>query len=570
MPLSTSFCADWTRRNPSLRSGRRVVAAAVTAAIVASLGFAGAAPNAFAASTAPVARSSQHAVATNVVRVSGGDRLQTAIATSKDQFPTAASATAVVLARSDTFPDALAGGPLAAKVGGPLLLTSAGGLDTAVLAEIERVAPKGSTVYVLGSTAGIKGNVDTALTAAGYTPKRVEGVDRFATAVAIADQMGDPTTVFEATGLNFPDALAAGPAAIKSGGVILLTNGSAQSTATAAYLAAHSGGTHYALGGPAVAADPAATALNGTDRYWTAAGVAEQFFPTATVIGAATGLNFPDALAAGPDLAAKGAPLLLVPTTGTLPTSVALHLLANEITLTNAVVFGGTPSVSDAVASQVGALATAHAASASADTSTAYTGAFGVRTEQVNLTGLKGTETVVVDASTGDVTLYKQGAATATVSAALAPRAQLATLPVDNLDNLETAANAMYASADTAEGITSTDPDELFTINAEQILLDPVAPQSVRLAVYAALASDDGLTLVTAGAKDSLGRVGIEIYAPLGTDPTDKSKISYIFDPNTLLPLEDTVLDPSGAVITRETITSMTTVATMPTDPYSS
>ena len=85
-------------------------------------------------------------VPSNVHRIAGASRLATAIGVSQDQFPTTGSATAVVLARSDTFPDALAGGPLAAKVGGPLLLTPPSGLDPTVQAEIVRVAAAGSTV----------------------------------------------------------------------------------------------------------------------------------------------------------------------------------------------------------------------------------------------------------------------------------------------------------------------------------------------------------------------------------------------------------------------------------------
>ncbi len=269
-------------------------------------------------------------VPSNVHRIAGSTRLATAIGASQDQFPTSGSAQAVVLARSDTFPDALAGGPLAAKVGGPLLLTPSTGLDASVQAEIVRVAAPGSTVYILGGPSAISATVDTKLTSLGFVPKRLAGTSRFGTAVAIADAMGDPTTVFEATGLNFPDALAGGPAAIKTGGVILLTNGATQSTETAAYLAAHPGGTHYALGGPAAKADPAATPLAGDDRFWTSEAVAVTFFQTATTVGVATGLNFPDALAAGSDLAAKGAPLLLVPGTGALPEPIAIELFGRS------------------------------------------------------------------------------------------------------------------------------------------------------------------------------------------------------------------------------------------------
>ena len=132
----------------------------------------------------------------------------------------------MVLTRADTYPDALAGVPLAAKVGGPLLLTSSNSLSAAVRAEIVRVLPAGAPVYILGGTSAVSAAVETTITGLGFVVHRLAGANRFATAVAVAGALGNPTTVFEATGLNFPDALAGGPAAIEDGAAILLTNGS--------------------------------------------------------------------------------------------------------------------------------------------------------------------------------------------------------------------------------------------------------------------------------------------------------------------------------------------------------
>lgn len=505
-------------------------------------------------------------VPSNVQRIAGSSRLATAIGASQDQFPTTGSATAVVLTRADTYPDALSGGPLAAKVGGPLLLTATGSLDPAVKAEIVRVLPAGGTVYILGGTAAVSPAVEATITGAGFVVKRLAGADRFATAVAVADALGDPTTVFEATGLNFPDALAGGPAAILKGGAILLTNGSVQSAATAAYLAAHPGGTHYALGGPAAAADPTATALSGDDRYWTAAAVAFTFFADATTVGAATGGNFPDALAAGPDLAAKGAPLLLVPTAGALPEGVAVDLFGRTFSgSTKVVLFGGTASVSDDVASQLGVLGGETGAAATATTAAANTGQFGVISEQLNDNGLLGKQTVVVDGASGDITVYRQAGTTLTDTGPA--RADFGALPLTDPDALEAAVNSMFATFDSDAGFTG-DAEDLFTVNAEQVLLNPVSSPSLRVAIYAALAADDSETEVAAGVKDSTGRVGIEIFASTGSTATDKGKISYIFDPATLQPLEDSVIGSTGSVIERQTILSLTTSATLPPDPY--
>jgi len=291
----------------------------------------------------------------HLTRLFGSDAVGTSVAVSAAQFPQAGSASAVVLARSDRFSDALAGGPLAAAVNGPLLITPGAArstqLDARVLAEIKRVLPPTGTVYILGGPGAISSAVDAALAALGYDVKRIYGQDAYATAVAVAHQLGDPSTIFEATGLKFADALSAVPAAIKAHGAILLTAGATQSPETAAYLNAHPGDTRYAIGGPAAAggADPTATLIYGQDEYETSAAVAARFFPDATTFGAATGVNFPDALSGGTfeGSTATPAPMLLVRPTGGLPTSVSGYLTSLGSNVTAGVVFGGPAAVPD-------------------------------------------------------------------------------------------------------------------------------------------------------------------------------------------------------------------------------
>jgi hypothetical protein len=137
-----------------------------------------------------------------VTRPSGPDRIATAVAVSQQRFPADGSADAVVLARSDEYPDALAGAPLAAEKNAPLLLSHPGKLDGATLAEITRVANPGATVYLLGGDSALSSQVQSALDDAGYLTKRVAG--RFFPATR---------TVNLATGENFPDALTGGPMA---------------------------------------------------------------------------------------------------------------------------------------------------------------------------------------------------------------------------------------------------------------------------------------------------------------------------------------------------------------------
>ncbi len=161
---------------------------------------------------------------------------------------------------------------------------------------------------------------------------------------------GNPTTVLEADGLDFADALAAGPAAAAVHGAVLLTNGTAQSSATAAYLGEHHPLT-YAIGGPAADADPAAHAIVGSDRFATAALVAGQFFPDPMHIGIATGFDYPDALAAGAQLAQAGGPLLLVAATPPVPAPTVRYLTAHP--LATATLYGGLAAVPTAVAASL-------------------------------------------------------------------------------------------------------------------------------------------------------------------------------------------------------------------------
>jgi putative cell wall-binding protein len=286
-----------------------------------------------------------------VTRLSGTDRIATAVAVSQNSFPTA-NAGAVVLARADDYPDALVGGPLAAAKNAPLLLTEGSTLPTETATEVKRVLPAGGTVYVLGGTAAIPTSVTSQLTSIGYTVTRYSGADRYATAVAVATALGSPTTVLLATGTNFPDALAAGPAAAHVHGAILLTDGPTVPAETATYLA----GVHttYAVGGPAAAAVPSAIAILGTDRYATAAAVATKFFPTSTVVGVATGTGFPDALAGGAQLALMGGPLLLS-SAASVPAATTSYLTADHSALTKIYVYGGTSVLSANVVAELAA-----------------------------------------------------------------------------------------------------------------------------------------------------------------------------------------------------------------------
>jgi streptogramin lyase/putative cell wall-binding protein len=281
-------------------------------------------------------------------RMSGTDRVATAVAVSTHEYPAVSSAQGVVLARADSFPDALAGVPLAVSLHAPLLLTSPTSLSSETEAEIKRALPAGGSVTLLGGVGAISDAVSATLTADGYVVTREAGADRDATALAIAGAVPAPKAILLANGLGFADALSAGAAAAHIGGVVLLTDGTTLPSAVSAYISAHPAAPVYAVGGPAAIADAAAVKLVGADRYATSVDVAREFFTVPTVAGLASGVTFPDALAGGVDIAGAGGPLLLV-APAAIPAVVQNYIAATP-TITSVNVYGGTTAIPNAVA----------------------------------------------------------------------------------------------------------------------------------------------------------------------------------------------------------------------------
>ncbi|MEN3272814.1 MAG: hypothetical protein V7636_1575, partial [Actinomycetota bacterium] len=88
-----------------------------------------------------------------VTRLAGSDRYATSVAVSKATFPS--TAPRVYLATGRSFADALAGGPVAAAGGGPLLLVPGNCMPTVVRAEIDRL--KARQLVLLGGSSAVTG-----------------------------------------------------------------------------------------------------------------------------------------------------------------------------------------------------------------------------------------------------------------------------------------------------------------------------------------------------------------------------------------------------------------------------
>lgn len=285
-------------------------------------------------------------------RVSGETRVDTAVALSQAGWPE--SSTHVVLARSDDPADALAGSALAGQLAAPVLLTPGATLAPAVLAELDRLGV--TDVWLLGGKVALSGRVAVAAGAEGSrTVHRLEGEDRFATAVAIATQVlgaenrpqaedgAEGRTAFLVRGRDatnptraWADALAVSAAAATraaSGEAWpVLTTDDDLPASTAEALSDLGITTVVPVGGevvvtPGVVAEveklgvSVADRLAGADRWATSRAVLLANPAAKERLVIATGLAFPDGLAAGPFAAHIGAGLLLVPTTFTADTS---------------------------------------------------------------------------------------------------------------------------------------------------------------------------------------------------------------------------------------------------------
>lgn len=123
------------------------------------------------------------------------------------------------------WPDALAAGWHGAVSGEPVLLVRTDEATASTLGALDGVAG----VALVGGEAAIPAAVEDEIAATGTAVRRLAGEDRFATAVAVADDLGDRSraVLWTATGYDFADALSAAPAIARSGETFLLVDGAA-------------------------------------------------------------------------------------------------------------------------------------------------------------------------------------------------------------------------------------------------------------------------------------------------------------------------------------------------------
>lgn len=280
-------------------------------------------------------------------RISGSDRYETAIEIAKAGWPKGADN--VVLATGSTFPDALAGAPLAFQMNAPILLTPKGKLDERVRKLIEDLGVK--KVTILGGTSAISSAVEKELkNEMKLTVNRIKGENRYETAAAIAATLLPNRTAVVVYGGNFPDALSMAPYAAMYGYPIYLTDKNELSKATKDAMANYT--KTYVIGGPNAVSEkvkkqlPSPTRIQGSDRYETSIAIAKKLEMPTSEVFVATGEGFADALAGSVLAANNGDPIVLTKKKN-LPDST--YQFFKEEQTSSYTILGGTSAVGEGV-----------------------------------------------------------------------------------------------------------------------------------------------------------------------------------------------------------------------------
>lgn len=304
-------------------------------------------------------------------RVYGTDQFAASVRYSRLAFPSVLEGErAVVIVNGYAWPDALGGSALAGAVRGPMLMVADNPqpalLPSAVKTEIKRLGAR--KAYIIGGTAVVSTDIEAALkkTVSGIVIERLAGRDRYATSQKVAEKLvelrGKGGDVFIATGLKYPDALAASSIAAAERAPIVLTKRGGLPAASQTALRAVAPRRVTVCGGDAVVSANVLTQVKsitgvtavrkgGGDRYKTAKLLID--YGITTLVGrqpgalyVARGTAFTDALLGGvvAGLDDGWQPLMLTKPTSLVPEAQAI--VTQRPSIRRVTVLGTTASVS--------------------------------------------------------------------------------------------------------------------------------------------------------------------------------------------------------------------------------
>ncbi|MGM7724649.1 cell wall-binding repeat-containing protein [Metabacillus sp. Hm71] len=293
------------------------------------------------------------------IRISGSDRLSTAIEISKKGWPSGlAGERVVILARADNPADALSAASLSGAKDAPILLTYTNTISTKVLDEIRRLNTL--KVYVLGGEKAISNTVVNTLKSKGLEVERIYGSERYQTAYYINREAGTDTNTraIVASGTSVADALSASTdSAINGVPIYLVTKDTIPVNIPSNIKSVN------IYGGTGVVSKKVEDILRskgisvkryaGKDRYDTNRLALANFQPNNAILVRGTSVStgkedYPDSVAASGLAHRKNAAIVLSHNTNYIP---GVKSLVNKLGVYNIFVLGGNIAISSTLVS---------------------------------------------------------------------------------------------------------------------------------------------------------------------------------------------------------------------------
>ena len=272
-------------------------------------------------------------------RIAGKDRIDTAIDISKKLYK---KSKAVIIVRSDIFPDSMTASVLARLKDAPILLNPTGQLDSRVAAEIKRLGA--TEIIIVGGTDSISARVRDELRAydSDNDVERIGGKDRYETSELVARKVisitGNKNTAVVASGQVFPDALTVGTFASRDGYPILLVKKDIVPSQIERVIKDLDIDKVYIAGGTDTISKRVEAKLPrviermaGRDRYETSVSIARSKFKDSKEAFVASGQQFADALVISPVSGKYNLPTLLVSTNASSNQEVKRYIQQSKI-----------------------------------------------------------------------------------------------------------------------------------------------------------------------------------------------------------------------------------------------
>lgn len=264
----------------------------------------------------------------------------------------------VIVASGENYPDALSASGLAGVYGAPIVLTEGNKLSPQATEQIRSLRP--SRIIVVGGLSVISGNVLVSLQGICSKVSRIAGATRTDTSSALYRDGGNAwgSTAIVVSAANYPDALSVSPYAYAEKAPVFLCDPvtgltDEQRVALKNFKRVLVVGGENAVPSRFVQDLPGVIRRAGATRYETSMAVADWGLSNGLredAIVYAAGLNFPDALTAGPLAGRNGSVLLLVDSSSNSTVSYSVKFRGKT---TKAWIVGGTSAVSQMTANRI-------------------------------------------------------------------------------------------------------------------------------------------------------------------------------------------------------------------------